>query len=167
MKDIYNELLVGETVASLIENGFLAKAVPYTFNVGLTSLKVGANGDYTVKSSEELYIQQNMQSRLIQAYEKHGKGKKTLIFNNGIRTSWYVYDTFKEEGYNVRNLDSTVSKNERKEILEWFKVTPDAILTSVGILTTGFDEPTIETIIMNRATKSVALYFQMISCYSR
>jgi superfamily II DNA or RNA helicase len=167
MKDIYDELLVGETVVSLIENGFLARAVPYTFNVGLTSLKVGANGDYTVKSSEELYIQQNMQSRLIQAYEKHSKGKKTLIFNNGIRTSWYVYDTFKEEGYNVRNLDSTVSKNERKEILEWFKKTPDAILTSVGILTTGFDEPTIETIIMNRATKSVALYFQMIGRGSR
>ncbi|MEE9349444.1 MAG: DEAD/DEAH box helicase, partial [Flavobacteriaceae bacterium] len=167
MKDIYNELLVGESVAALIKYGFLSKAVPYTFNVGLSSLKVGMNGDYTVKSSEELYIQQNMQSRLLTAYEKHSKGKKTLIFNNGIRTSWYVYDTFKEEGYNVRNLDSTVGKQERIEILEWFKKTPDAILTSVGILTTGFDEPTIETIIMNRATKSLALYFQMIGRGSR
>jgi len=40
MKDIYNELLVGETVASLIEKGFLARAVPYTFNVGLTTLNI-------------------------------------------------------------------------------------------------------------------------------
>jgi len=167
MKDIYDDLLVGESIVSLIKNGFLARVNAYSFNVGLTSLKIGANGDYTVKSSEELYIQQNMQSRLLKAYEKHSKGKKTLIFNNGIRTSWYVYDTFKEEGYNVRNLDSTVGKQERKEILQWFKETPDAILTSVGILTTGFDEPTIETIIMNRATKSVALYFQMIGRGSR
>jgi superfamily II DNA or RNA helicase len=30
----------------------------------------------------------------------------------------------------------------------------NAILTSVGILTTGFDEPTVDTIILNRATKS-------------
>jgi len=167
MKDIYNELLVGETVSSLIEYGFLSKAVPYTFNVGLSGLKVGMNGDYTVKSSEELYIQQQMQSRLLAAYEQCAKGTKTLIFNNGIRTSWYVYDTFKEEGYNIKNLDSTVGKQERKEILEWFKITPGAILTSVGILTTGFDEPTIETIIMNRATKSLALYFQMIGRGSR
>jgi superfamily II DNA or RNA helicase len=28
-------------------------------------------------------------------------------------------------------------------------------LTSVGILTTGFDEPTVDTIILNRATKSL------------
>ncbi len=167
MKDIYHELLVGESISSLIKNGFLAEAIPYTFNVGLTSLKVGMNGDYTVKSSEELYINQLMQSKLLAAYEQVAKGTKTLIFNNGIRTSWYVYDTFKEAGYNVKNLDSTVGKQERKEILEWFKNTPDAVLTSVGILTTGFDEPSIETIIMNRATKSLALYFQMIGRGSR
>ncbi len=167
MKDIYHELLVGESISSLIKSGFLAEAIPHTFNVGLTSLKVGMNGDYTVKSSEELYINQLMQSKLLAAYEQVAKGTKTLIFNNGIRTSWYVYDTFKEAGYNVKNLDSTVGKQERKEILEWFKNTPGAILTSVGILTTGFDEPTIETIIMNRATKSLALYFQMIGRGSR
>ena len=51
--------------------------------------------------------------------------------------------------------------------MKWFKHTPDAILTSVGILTTGFDEPTVETIIINRATKSLTLYFQMIGRGSR
>lgn len=167
MKDIYNELLVGESISSLIENGFLSSAIPYVYNVGLTTLKVGMNGDYTVKSSEELYVNQLMQSKLINAYEQCAKGTKTLIFNNGIRTSWNVYDSFKEAGYNIKNLDSTVGKQERKEILEWFKKTPGAILTSVGILTTGFDEPSIETIIMNRATKSLALYFQMIGRGSR
>ncbi|MCF6350215.1 MAG: DEAD/DEAH box helicase family protein [Flavobacteriaceae bacterium] len=167
LKDIYHELLVGESIPSLIEAGFLSAAIPHTYNVGLTALRVGMNGDYTVKSSEELYVNQLMQSKLLNAYEQCAKETKTLIFNNGIRTSWYVYETFKEAGYKVRNLDSTVAKQERKEILTWFKETPGAILTSVGILTTGFDEPTIETIIMNRATKSLALYFQMIGRGSR
>lgn len=40
-------------------------------------------------------------------------------------------------------------------------------MTSVGILTTGFDEPTVKTIILNRATKSLTLYFQMIGRGSR
>jgi type I site-specific restriction endonuclease len=51
--------------------------------------------------------------------------------------------------------------------VKWFKDTPDAILTSVGILTTGFDEPTVETIILNRATRSLTLYHQMIGRGSR
>jgi superfamily II DNA or RNA helicase len=71
---------------------------------------------------------------------------KTLIFNNGINTSLYVYETFRA-GYPIRHLDNTSSTEERKDILQWFKKHPMQ-LTSVGILTTGFDEPTVDTIIL-------------------
>jgi type I site-specific restriction endonuclease len=108
-----------------------------------------------------------MQSKLVKAYEQESKGKKTLIFNNGIQTSRIVYEMFRHAGYKVEYIDNTNTKEERKRVLEWFKNTPDAILSSVGILTTGFDEPTIDTIIINRATKSLALYFQMIGRGSR
>jgi superfamily II DNA or RNA helicase len=167
MSDNYQELIVGETIESLIENEFLSRAETFSYNVGLTSLIVGANGDYTVKSSEDLYTNQDMLSKLLYAYETHSKGKKTLIFNNGINTSLHVYDTFKAAGYPVAHLDNTNSKKERAAILKWFKETPNAILTSVSILTTGFDEPTVDTIVLNRATKSLTLYYQMIGRGSR
>ncbi|WPO78033.1 DEAD/DEAH box helicase [Flavobacterium sp. KACC 22761] len=167
MHQSYDELIVGDTIGSLIDKGFLARATTYSYDVGLTSLKVGINGDYTVKSSDDLYTNSMMQEKLLHAYTERSLGKKTLIFNNGIHTSLYVYDTFREAGYDIRHLDNTSSSEERKDILAWFKKTPDAILTSVGILTTGFDEPTVETIILNRATKSLTLYFQMIGRGSR
>ena len=167
MTDNYDELIVGETIESLIENEFLARAETYSYNVGLTSLVVGANGDYTVKSSEDLYTNTDMLGKLLQAYEERSKGKKTLIFNNGINTSLHVYDTFRAAGYAVAHLDNTNTKKEREQILKWFKETPDAILTSVSILTTGFDEPSVESIILNRATKSLTLYYQMIGRGSR
>ncbi|MRX69933.1 MULTISPECIES: DEAD/DEAH box helicase [Flavobacterium] len=167
MHQSYDELIVGDTIGSLIDKGFLARATTYSYDVGLTSLKVGINGDYTVKSSDDLYTNTMMQEKLLHAYTERSLGKKTLIFNNGIHTSLYVYDTFREAGYDIRHLDNTSSSEERKDILAWFKKTPDAILTSVGILTTGFDEPTVETIILNRATKSLTLYFQMIGRGSR
>lgn len=167
MYENYKELIVGDPINKLIANGFLAKAITYSYDVGLSSLKVGINGDYTVKSSDELYSQMDMQSKLLHAYEEKCKGKKTLIFNNGINTSLFVFETFKEAGYPIKHLDNTTAPEERKDILIWFKKTPDAILTSVGILTTGFDEPTVEAIIINRATKSLTLYFQMIGRGSR
>jgi superfamily II DNA or RNA helicase len=167
MKDNYDELIVGESIPDLIENGFLSKAETHSYNVGLTTLIVGSNGDYTVQSSDDLYSGADMLSRLLQAYEERSKGKKTLIFNNGISTSLHVYDTFRREGYPIMHLDNTATKNQRKAILKWFKETPDAILTSVSILTTGFDEPTVESIILNRATRSLTLYYQMIGRGSR
>ncbi|NRB60961.1 MAG: DEAD/DEAH box helicase family protein [Winogradskyella sp.] len=167
MKDNYDKLIVGDDISTLIKNGFLANAELYHYDVGLTSLKIGINGDYTVKSSEALYTNSLMQSKLLTAYEELAKGKKTLIFNNGIYTSREVYYTFKKAGYNVEHLDNTASKQERKDILKWFKETPNAVLTSVSILTTGFDEPSVESIILNRATRSLTLYFQMIGRGSR
>lgn len=167
MYENYSELIVGDTIQSLISKGFLAEATTYSYDVGLTSLKVGINGDYTVKSSDDLYSNMIMQEKLLHAYTEKSLGKKTLIFNNGINTSLHVYESFRHAKFNIRHLDNTTSNEDRKDILQWFKKTPDAILTSVGILTTGFDEPTVETIILNRATKSLTLYFQMIGRGSR
>ncbi len=167
MKDNYKKLIVGESIGALIKRKFLAKANMYNYDVSLRTLKLGISGDYTVKSSDELYGNQSMLGKLLTAYEEIGKGTKTLIFNNGISTSKYVYETFKKAGYNIRHLDNKNNASERKEILQWFSETPNAILTSVSILTTGFDEPTVETIILNRATRSLTLYFQMIGRGSR
>ncbi|MFZ9002735.1 MAG: DEAD/DEAH box helicase, partial [Robiginitalea sp.] len=167
MKDHYKKLIVGESIANLIGKKFLAEANMYSYDVSLKSLKLGIHGDYTVRSSDELYSNHQMLGKLVGAYEELAKGTKTLIFNNGISTSKYVYEIFKKAGYPIRHLDNKNTATERREILDWFSNTPDAILTSVSILTTGFDEPSVETIILNRATRSLTLYFQMIGRGSR
>jgi superfamily II DNA or RNA helicase len=167
LNDNYNKLLVGECISSLIESGYLSDAETFTYDVNLHGLKIGSNGDFTVSSSEMVYGNFFMQEKLLFAYEEVAVGNKTLIFNSGIETSIRVEETFKKRGYKIRHLDSTFSEKDRKDVLEWFKVTPDAILSSVGILTTGFDEPTVETIILNRATRSLTLYHQMIGRGSR
>ncbi len=55
MYENYDELIVGNSINSLIESGFLSKATTYSFDVSLRSLRIGINGDYTVRSSELLY----------------------------------------------------------------------------------------------------------------
>ena len=163
----YQSLIVGESISNLITQGYLCDGKTFSYDVNLSSLRVGNNGEFTVGSHEQLYSQVIMQSKLIDAYEELGKGKKTLIFNAGILTSRSVYEAFKSKGYPVRHLDSTFSDKDRVETLEWFRKTKDGILTSVSILTTGFDEPEVEVIFLNRATKSLTLYHQMIGRGSR
>ena len=167
LKDHYHKLLVGESISSLIEKEYLANAETYSYDVNLHGLKIGTNGDFTISSSDILYSNYYMQEKLIFAYEEVAIGDKTLIFNAGIETSRRVEEVFKKRKYNIRHLDSTFNERDRRDVLEWFKQTKDAILTSVGILTTGFDEPTVKTIIINRATRSLTLYHQMIGRGSR
>ncbi|PWS26101.1 DEAD/DEAH box helicase [Pedobacter yonginense] len=162
MKQFYHELVVGEPIGALIEQGFLAKPKAYSYDVELNTLTRGIHGDFTVRSSDELYSSPAMLDLLLHAYREHSLGKKTLIFNNGIFTSRKVHDSFSAAGFPIRHLDNKTDAAEREEILRWFKKTKGAILTSVSILTTGFDEPSVQSIILNRATTSLTLYHQMI-----
>ena len=167
MNKNYSELVLGEQIGSLINQGFLAKPVTWRYDVELNTLKTGLQGDFTVSTSDELYSSQAMTDLLVHSYEAHAKNKKTLIFNNGIFTSRKVQEVFSALGYPIQHLDNNTLPAERVEILKWFKKTRGAILTSVSILTTGFDEPTIQAVILNRATTSLTLYHQMIGRGSR
>ncbi|MBL4675384.1 MAG: DEAD/DEAH box helicase [Mucilaginibacter sp.] len=158
----YHELIVGESIPDLIAGGFLAKSNNWRYDVELNSLVTGINGDFTINTSDTLYSSPAMLELLLHAYESHSKNKKTLIFNNGIFTSENVHQLFSDAGYPVRHLDHHTPPAERTEILGWFKRTKGAVLTSVSILTTGFDEPSVQTVILNRATTSITLYHQMI-----
>jgi len=162
MKQFYHELVVGEPIGALIDQGFLAKPRTYAYDVELNTLTRGIHGDFTVRSSDELYSSEIMLELLLHAYREHSLGKKTLIFNNGIFTSRKVLDFFLASGLPIRHLDNKTDGRTREEILKWFKKTKGAILTSVSILTTGFDEPSVQSVILNRATTSLTLYHQMI-----
>lgn len=167
MNKTYQQLIIGESIDGLIRQGYLAKPVTWRYDVELNSLKTGVYGDFTISTSDELYSSRAMLDLLLHAYETHSKHKKTLIFNNGIFTSRNVCKLFEEAGYPVKHLDNRHTPQEREDILKWFKKTKGAILTSVSILTTGFDEPTVQTVILNRATTSLTLYHQMIGRGSR
>ncbi|MEJ2884325.1 DEAD/DEAH box helicase [Pedobacter sp. GR22-6] len=163
----YDELLLGEQISTLIDKGYLARPKLWQYDVELNTLATGLHGDYTVSTSDELYSSPKMLELLVEAYEAHAKGKKTLIFNNGIFTSRKVLEVFNNLGYPIRHLDNKTPAAERAEILKWLRKTKGAILTSVSILTTGFDEPTIQAVILNRATTSLTLYHQMVGRASR
>ena len=158
----YDSVLVGENISNLIADGYLAKPTCIQYQVELNSLRTGFHGDYTVGSSHALYGSEAMLGLLLSCYQENSSGEKTLIFNNGIDTSKAVENIFRDAGIPVRHLDNKTKSDERKKILKWFKKTKGAVLTSVSILTTGFDEPTVQTVILNRATTSITLYHQMI-----
>ena len=166
LKDNHNELIVGVSISSLVEQEFLAKAITYSYDVNLRSLKIGINGDYTVSSSERLYGNYLMQEKLLYAYEEKAKGTKTLIFNNGINTSKQVQAMF-IEGYECMHLDNPTVRRNGRRFSSGLRKSPMRFSASVSILTTGFDSPSVQTIILNRATKSLTLYHQMIGRGSR
>lgn len=174
LKNTYEDIAVGPQIQSLINEGSLSIPVEYATSDAeaqseISRMKKNRFGDFQEKEMSKLFSQGKYIQSLADAYEKvEGvKGTKTIIFNVGIEHSLLVKDELEKRGYNVRHVDGTTKKTVREEIFKWFKETPDAILCNVGIATMGFDEPTIRTVIVNRATTSLPLWLQMVGRGSR
>ena len=169
LANYYAELLQPVTITDLIEQNYLLDCDAYGFAsdlVGAQKFKV-KGGDFDEAQMEEFYSSEKMVANVIESYWKLSAGKKTLIFNVNLKHNDAVYYALLSEGLNVYKLTGETEKKERAEILQKFKSERDAIICNVGVLTAGFDEPSIETVILNRATKSLSLYLQMIGRGSR
>jgi superfamily II DNA or RNA helicase len=160
----YDELILGPTVEELIKENYLVDCLPYGFASDLVDSQKfkTVKGEFDEKEMQDFYSSEYMVKNVVNGYWDICPGKKTLIFNVNIAHNKAVLEAFQAEGLNVKEIDSTFDKKDRADIIKWFKENDDAILCNVGVLTTGFDEPSIKSVILNRATKSLSLYLQMV-----
>lgn len=120
-----------------------------------------SGGEYNMRSMSDALSKTKLVDAVLANYVKIGENLKTVVFNSLIDHSLKVNECFTHHGYDSKHLDGKMSKDEQKEIYKWFKDTPNAILQSVDMATTGFDEPSIINVIPNRLTLSLPLWLQM------
>jgi len=163
LKNYYQDIVCCAGISNLIKEGNLTPNKTYTIDIGIDKSKFKkSGGDFSYKSQLDQYKLPKMIDNTVKAYEAKCLGKKTIIFNVNVEHSIAVCEALNNAGYQAKYLDSkNSSKQDRKEVLKWLKNTPNAILCNIDILTTGFDEPSVECIIVNRSTTSLALWLQM------
>jgi superfamily II DNA or RNA helicase len=165
MSQIFDDIVVGASVNQLIDDGTLIEEISLVKPIAnLSNLKVdSATGDYTTTSMTDAYSKDESLFNVILNYEEFAKGQKTMIFNSTTAVNKLLYEKFIEAGYNAKMYDSINNDaSERKAVVEWFKNTPDAVLLNVSVFTTGFDVTDVQAIILNRPTKSLSLFLQMV-----
>ncbi|HEY8690549.1 MAG TPA: DEAD/DEAH box helicase [Chitinophagaceae bacterium] len=145
----------------LFDNGFLAKLEYFAFDViKREMLSLNTSGtDYTEASLKSFYRKVNMPQ--ITAYYANrllAKRKNCLIFCSLIEEA--------EKTKRLVNgsvvLTGKTDKATREKILSQFKAGKIKCVINVGVLTTGFDYPELECVLLARSTMSLALYYQMI-----
>lgn len=179
LSETFEVLVCGPTTRQLIELGYLVRDHNIVLDLPdfdkLRESERQPDG-YTTKSLNDVYTNSASFNILRKAYAEHCNGKKTLIFNASNKISKFVYDRFKKLGLNVKIYDTsgnssinskTGKKYTREEIVEWFKSERNAILVNTNVFTTGFNVTDVECVIVNRATKSLSLWIQMVGRGSR
>lgn len=165
---VFSEVIYHVQIQTLLDMGYLAKLNYYPMNpMGWDeqNLKVNTTGaDYTDKSVQQEYERIDFYGYLVHIVQrlmnpKSGcKRKGILVFTRFLKEAERL--TYSIPGCVIVSGDTP--KKEREKILEAFKAGEIPVVANVGVLTTGFDYPELDTVVMARPTMSLAMWYQIV-----
>lgn len=160
---IFSRLIYYVQVETLLQRGYLADLDYYKIKlIDRRNLQLNSTGaDYTDRSVRDLYQKTHFAENLenvIQRLLLAGR-KSILVFTRFVEEAQYLSDAL---GNKAAVISAKTEKLKRAKILQDFKSQRILVVANVGILTTGFDYPELDTIVLARPTMSLGLYYQMV-----
>jgi superfamily II DNA or RNA helicase len=117
-------------------------------------------GEFALRELAKRYVE--LTGDVIKTWRRLADGLRTLVFAVSKQHSNDLVRSFVEAGVPAEHVDDQTSPEERNEIFGRLRRGETLIVSNVGIVTEGFDAPSVECVVLARATRSEALYLQMV-----
>lgn len=162
LDNVFDEITFERTIQQMIAQGYLTdlKGQKVITKTKLDDVKTVA-GDFAVGQLATAVNTPERNRIIVDSYKKYSKGK-AIAFCVDVQHSKDLAAMFSATNVPAIAVYGDMPQDERKEALRLFKEGEVQVLTNCMILTEGFDEESIQTVLMARPTKSVSLYTQMI-----
>ncbi|UYM16226.1 DEAD/DEAH box helicase [Endozoicomonas euniceicola] len=161
---LFTDIIYETDIQRLIDDGYLS---PLRSKSGREKIDLDGvrtrQGDYLTADMESAVQKNDVTEKAVTEVIEYGKDRKAwLIFCVSVAHAEQVKELLIYEGINAECITGETPKYERVRILADFKEGKIKALTSQGVLTTGFDAPLVDLIVLLRATKSPGLYVQIL-----
>ena len=117
-------------------------------------------GDYHEGELEDAVMQAHVIGDVVQTWLDRAERRKTVVFAVGIDHSRELVERFREEGVRAAHLDGTTPEAEREQILMDLETGKLELVSNVGVLCEGWDQPSVKCCVMARPTLSLTLWMQ-------
>lgn len=161
---VFDSVAFDYEILDAIQDGYLVPI--YQHIVGVESLDFShvrtTAGDLNgADLAEVMENEKNMQGIAGAAVQIIGD-RRTIVFAASVKQAETLSEIFnRHRSGSAGWVCGQTNREERKELLDKFANGKIQIVVNVGVLTEGFDNPGVETIVMARPTKSRSLYAQM------
>lgn len=167
---IFSKVIYCCQIGELLSKGYLADLHYYDLTtLDLRRVRSNSTGaDYDERSLLAEYERSGFYDKLSNTVvkvlqPKSGIPRKgVLVFTAFTKEARQLVDKLQSIGVNSAIVTGETPKKEREAILEGFKRREIKVVANVGVLTTGFDYPALDTVVLARPTKSLGLYYQMV-----
>lgn len=160
---IYDMVVYEYGIIKGIENAYLSRIRAYRVDTttDLSNVKT-THGDFAQGELGDTVDNPERNSLIVKAYIEHCLGQQALVFAVHVAHTINLTNMFTKHGISAAYITGETPKEERRKILEDFKGWKIKVLVNCAVLTEGFDEPSIQAILLARPTKSGILFQQMV-----
>lgn len=118
--------------------------------------------DYSDKMLSQSVNTPERNEKIVTAYRERIGGSKVISFCVDVAHAWALANAFRRQGVAAQLVHGFTPKAERRAIIDAHKAGKFQVLTNCNVLVHGYDDPTLEGVIMARPTLSKVLYVQSI-----
>jgi ATP-dependent helicase IRC3 len=117
-------------------------------------------GDFQVGSLSAVMDTLHVRALTLQAWESRACGRKTIVFCASVRHAHRLAADFAARGHHAEVIDGRT--RNREEVLDRFRRSEVNLLLNYGVLTEGYDDPSIQCVVLARPTTSPLVYNQCL-----
>lgn len=160
---IFTDVAYSADIRKLIEDGYLC---PVVTKVGshapdLSELHT-KGGEFVQAEAEELYTSQ-VSKAVISEFIKYASDRKScLVFCSGVKHAEFFTKLLRQYKFSAEFISGDTPSLFRDMYISQFQQGKIQFLVNVDVLTTGFDAPNVDCLLILRPTKSAGLYVQII-----
>jgi superfamily II DNA or RNA helicase len=160
----FDEVVYSLPLLGLIAQGYLSPIVAKgIFLDGLNLDQVRTrHGDYVETDLAEAMMAADAPEHLVRGYGELAPGRRALIFCPTVGMAYAVEHAFATAGLQAATVVGETPTEERQVSYQEVRAGTLNALVTCAVLTEGFDEPSIDCIMLARPTKSKVLFYQCI-----
>lgn len=160
--EVFETMFTEMDIVRGIKEGYLVEPDALQFRLkGADFGKVHVRkGDFEASELEEVMKASNFAEQIAKHWKEHASDKRTVIFLPKVTMAYEMAEYLRAEGIRAEALDGGTNKGDRREIFARYERGETQVLCNVLVLSTGWDSPITECLVMARPTKSKALYLQ-------
>jgi DNA repair protein RadD len=160
---LFDEVVYSYGVGAGIEDGWLSPLVSKRGAAEIDVSGVGSRGGEFIAGQLEAAADDDALTRAAVAdmLDRAADRRSWLVFCAGVKHADHVTEALRAAGVTAACVTGDTAPGERDHLIREFRAGRIRALTSVGVLTTGFDAPNVDMIAFLRPTRSKGLFVQM------
>lgn len=160
--EVFETVYAEMDIVAGIREGYLVEPDALQFRLkGANFSKVHVRkGDLEVSELQKVMQSAAFAEQITTHWQKHAADKRTVIFLPKVEMAYELAEFMRAGGIRAEALDGGTGKTDRREIFARYESGETQVLCNVLVLSTGWDSPITECLVMARPTQSKALYLQ-------